>query len=228
MTVMTEPRKRVYASRLRLENAQATRARITAAAHDLMVSRGYADTTMAEVARLAGVAVQTLYTSCPGGKPGLAKMVYDVALAGDSEPIAQRDRPAVRMINEEPEHGRKLGLYAAMVAGILERISPVHRVLRAAAGASPSDTGLQTVLADIERERLAGARAPAEHLRAIDALKPGLTADRAAHQLYALTSIEVFERLTQVCGWTAEAYRDWLTEILTTALLPRQDRPKTE
>ena len=49
-------RKRSGAAR-----ARATRARVVAAAAPLFVTRGYLDTTMAELAGAAGVAVQTLY-----------------------------------------------------------------------------------------------------------------------------------------------------------------------
>lgn len=219
MVVMSEPKKRGYASRLRQENAEATRKRIIAAASELMVGQGYVNTTMAAVAERAGVAVQTLYTSCPGGKPGLAKMVYDTALAGDAQAIPQSDRPGVQAILEEPDVIRKLALYSAMATSIQQRVRSVHRVLHAAAAASALDHGLQAVVSDIERERLTGSRGPAMHLQSLGALRPGLTAERAAEQIYALTSFEVFERLVDVCGWSAGDYEDWLTRLLVSALL---------
>lgn len=215
---MSEPRKRGYASPLRQENAQATRARIVAAATELMVGQGYATTTMAEVAQRSGVAVQTLYTSCPGGKPALAKLVYDTALAGDVQDMPQSSRPGVQAIIQEPDVTRKLAHYAAMASAIHQRVRPVLSVLRAAA-ASSADHGLQAVVADIERERLAGSRGPAMHLQALGALRAGLEADRAAEQIYALTSVEIFDRLIDICGWVAADYEDWLTRMLVAALL---------
>ena len=215
---MSEPKKRSYASRLRRENAEATRKRIIAAAAELMVGQGYAATTMAAVAERAGVAVQTLYTSCPGGKPGLAKMVYDTALAGDTQAVPQSSRPGVQAILDEPDVARKLAHYSAMATSIQQRIRSVHRVLHAAA-ASAQDHGLQAVLSDIERERLTGSRGPAMHLQSLGALRPGLTAERAAEQIYALTSFEVFERLIDVCGWSPDDYEEWLTRLLVSALL---------
>ncbi|MEV0825125.1 TetR/AcrR family transcriptional regulator [Nonomuraea rubra] len=215
---MTEQKKRrPYSSALRQEQAEATRQKIAAAARELMIRKGYADTTMAEVAREAGVAPQTLYTSCPGGKPALAKLVYDLTLAGDARPLPQSDRPEVQAIIDEPDPAHKLARYAAMATGILRRIQPVHRVLRAAAAASPSDAGLQEVLAGIERERLKGSHGPAQHLHA--ALRPGLTPARAAEQIYVLTSTENFEKLTEVCGWTEAEYEEWLAGILAATLL---------
>jgi len=223
MVAMPEPKKRGYASRLRRENAEATRKRIIAAAAELMVGQGYANTTMAAVAERAGVAVPTLYTSCPGGKPGLAKMVYDTALAGDAQPVPQSSRPAVQAIVDEPDVSRKLARYSAMATSIQQRVRSVHRVLHAAA-ASALDPGLQAVLSDIERERLLGSRGPAMHLQSLGALRPGLTAERAAEQIYALTSFEVFERLVDVCGWSTDDYQEWLTGLLVSTLLGDQGR----
>ncbi|WP_049559057.1 TetR/AcrR family transcriptional regulator [Nonomuraea sp. SBT364] len=217
---MTEQRKRRrYSSALRQEHARATRQKIATAAGRLMVAKGYADTTMAEVAREAGVAVQTLYSSCPGGKPSLAKLVYDITLAGDARPLPQSDRPAIQAIVDEPDPVRKLALYAAMATAILRRIKPVHGVLRAAAAASPADAGLQDVLAGIERERLTGSRGPAEHLHALGALRRGLAPGRAAEQIYVLTATENFEKLTEVCGWSEAEYEEWLAAMLAAALL---------
>ncbi|NRQ33815.1 helix-turn-helix transcriptional regulator [Nonomuraea sp. NN258] len=219
---MTDQKKRrPYSSALRQEQARITREKIATAARELMIRKGYADTTMAEVARAAGVAVQTLYTSSPGGKPALAKLVYDVTLAGDARPLPQSDRPEVLAIIDEPDPVRQLAGYAAMATAILRRVQPVHRVLRAAAAASPADAGLQDLLAGIERERLTGSRGPAEHLHALGALRPGLTAARAAAQIYVLTSTENFEKLTEVCGWSAAEYEEWLATTLAASLLGR-------
>ncbi|MFI6180111.1 hypothetical protein ACIA8R_31535 [Nonomuraea sp. NPDC051191] len=158
----------------------------------MRITRIRAVTTIrAEVAREAGVALQTLYPSSPGGKPALAKLVYDITLAGDARPVPRSDRPEVQSILDEPDPARKLARYAAMATAILRRVQPVHRVLRAAAAASPTDAGLQEVLADIERERLKGSQGPAHHLHALGALRPDLTPARAADQIYVLTSTTI-------------------------------------
>ena len=215
---MSEGTRRRYSSPVRRENAEATRLRIVEAARELMLERGYAATTMVDVAARAGVAVQTLYTSCPGGKAGLAKIVYDVTLAGDARPIPQSARREVQLIISEPDPVRKLALFAAMATAICQRVVPVHRVLRAAAAAA-ADGGVQALLDTTERQRLAGSQGPAEDLASVGALRSGLTVERAAGQIYALTSIEVFERLTETCGWTSKEYQDWLALLLVSALL---------
>ncbi|MFC0557247.1 TetR/AcrR family transcriptional regulator [Planotetraspora thailandica] len=218
---MSEQTRRRYQSNLRREHAEATRQRIADAARALMLERGYSATTMADVAQAAGVAVQTLYSACPGGKPGLAKLVYDVTLAGDGRLIPQSARSQVQAIIAEPNPVRKLALFAEMAVGIYERIGPVHRVLRSAAAAG----GLTDLMAGTEQQRRTGSREPAEHLAATGFLRAGLSVDRAADQIYALTSIELFERLTDVCGWSFSECRDWLARTLADALLERAGGP---
>src|SRR5690348_14138195 len=121
---MSDTSRRHYRSELRREQAAATRLRIADAARSLMLRHGYAATTMAEVALVAGVAVPTLYAACPGGKAGLAKLVYDVTLAGDAEITPMAERPAVHAIVAEPEPTRKLALYASMVLVVAQRMTP--------------------------------------------------------------------------------------------------------
>lgn len=216
MVAMSEQARRRYHSDLRRDNAEATRQRIADAARALMLERGYAATTMVDVAQAAGVAVQTLYSSCPGGKAGLAKLVFDVTLAGDGQLIPQRARPQVQAITAEPDPVRKLLLFAEMAVGIYERVGPVHRVLRSAAAAGG---GLTDLMASTEQQRLTGSRGPAEHLAETGFLRTGLSVDQAAHQIYVLTSIELFERLTDMCGWSLAECRDWLARTLADALL---------
>ena len=53
---------RRYDSSARREQARATRRQVLAAATALFLERGYAATTMADVAARAGVVVQTVYS----------------------------------------------------------------------------------------------------------------------------------------------------------------------
>jgi len=60
---MSQGVKRPYHSARRREQADETRRRIIGAAQDLFVTQGYGRTTIAEVAREAGVAVETVYAA---------------------------------------------------------------------------------------------------------------------------------------------------------------------
>src|ERR671928_1326692 len=91
-------RKRGYNSPLRAEQAQRTRAAVLDAAGRCFLDKGYAATTMKDIAAEAGVSVQTVFGQ--GSKAALLLACVDRAVVGDDEevPLRQRDlfvRPIV-------------------------------------------------------------------------------------------------------------------------------------
>lgn len=61
------------------------------AARRLFLEHGYAATTMPAIAAAAGVSVQSVYKAF-GNKAALLKTVFDVAIAGDDEPVPMLQR----------------------------------------------------------------------------------------------------------------------------------------
>src|ERR671913_1999190 len=108
---MSDGRKRSYDSPARRSQAAGTQQRIVAATRELFLSRGYAATTMADVAAAAGVSVQTVY-SAAGGKAGLAKRVWDATVVGDLEAVPMSLRPQAEEMRAEPDPAVALHLYA--------------------------------------------------------------------------------------------------------------------
>ncbi|MCH1867352.1 TetR/AcrR family transcriptional regulator [Nocardioides sp. CFH 31398] len=208
--------KRSYDSPARREAAEATRRRVVDAAREVMLERGYARASVSAIAARAGVAVQTVYAAAPGGKAGLGRLVYDVTLAGDHEPVPQAERPAVLAIVDEPDPVRKLELFAAMAREVNVRIAPVHALLRAAA---VSHDDAQELLDRAEQQRRTGSRGPAAHLAELGLLRPGLTVERAADGFYVLTSATVFADLVERCGWSGDEYERWLADTLVATML---------
>jgi len=215
------PRRRYDNSRRR-EHAAGTQARILDAARTLMLERGYAATTMTDIAAAAGVAVQTVYNAVGGGKATLAKRVWDVTVAGDLDPVPLRARPSIQALFDEPVPPRKLARYATLCRQLYERLGPLARVLRA--GAAAGDSELRHLVDTVERERLDGTTSIAAHLSALGALRPGLTVERAGHRLWALNAAETGDALVLRCGWSLDEYEVWMTEMMIAALLrtPRQ------
>ena len=213
---MTDTVKRTYDSALRREQAAVTQQRVLAAARQLLLERGYAATTMVDIAAAAGVAVQTVY-STGGGKGALAKWVYDVTLAGDTEPVSLADRPDMRALFADPDPRAKVARYARLSRQIYTRLGAIARVLRA--GAAAGDHDLQTLVATTARERLVGTARLANHLAQAGALRPGLTVERAGHRLWALTAPELADGLTLECGWTLDELEAWLDDAMAHALL---------
>jgi AcrR family transcriptional regulator len=93
-------RAAVTASR-RQEQARENRRRILAAASALFREKGYAGTSMPEVAKAAGVAVQTVYKAF-ANKATLLKAVFDVTVAGDDEDVPIAGRDFIAGIRAEP------------------------------------------------------------------------------------------------------------------------------
>ena len=99
---------RRYESAGRQEQARQTRREVLAAAKALFLERGYAATTMADVAAEAGVAVQTVY-SAVGGKAALLKAVFDTTIVGDDERVPVSGRPEIARVTAETD-GRRNGI----------------------------------------------------------------------------------------------------------------------
>src|SRR4051794_33340167 len=124
--------RRRYDASGRQAQARRTRAAVLDAARQLFLTDGYSATTMAAIATQAQVSTQLLYKAF-GSKPGLVKAMFDVAMAGDDEPVRMVERAALVGVREEPDPYAKLRLYGAFVAGTAPRHVPVQLLVRTAA-----------------------------------------------------------------------------------------------
>src|SRR5437660_827440 len=128
---------RQYQSTLRGMQARSTRETVIAAAARLFTERGYAATSIEEIAAAAGVSRATVFTSV-GGKAKLLKTALDVAIVGDDEPVALPDRPRSKAIRAEPDPRKYLALYAELVTEMDGRMAAIHEAARGAAGLDPA------------------------------------------------------------------------------------------
>jgi AcrR family transcriptional regulator len=211
---MNQPTKR-YTSQIRDEQARRTRRAIVAAAHDLFLAQGYAATTIDAIAQAARVSRRTVFNSV-GGKAALLKLAVDWAIVGDDEPIPLADRSAVKAIQAEPDPRKALALWAQMVTEIAVRVAPISEVLTAAADADPDAAQL---LADADRERMAGATAFTRYLASRNGLAPGITPQHAADVCWVHMDPHLYRRLVTQRGWTTSDYTQWLSTSLAATLL---------
>lgn len=207
--------RRPYDARRRQDAARRNRAAILDAFLELLVRDGYQSTTVRAVAERSGVSPETVYKAF-GSKPGLAKALWDVTLAGDDEALTMAQRPALREVWRTRDPHTKLRLYAAFVRGVHERLAFLFALL-SQAGPEAAD-----VLADSEAERLTGVTAFVTHLGDQGALPPGASTAQAADACWALTGPQLFTQLTTGRGWPPATYQDWLAGILTATLLDTQ------
>ena len=215
---MPEPVKtRRYDSPVRREQARQTRAAVVQAAQRRFLADGYASTTLAAVARDAGVSVDTVYAVF-GSKRGLLAAVMDVNIGGDDEPLAVLDRELPQRMRAESDQRRQISLFATGMAGELERMRPLDDVLRSAAAADPDVAAARHEQNDVQRH--AAMATVVGWVRARGQLRSGLDDAGAADVVWTLTSPEVHHMLLTTRGWTRSQYETWLRETLERALLP--------
>ncbi len=191
---------------IRKRDRDATRTRIVDAARDLFVEQGYARTTIADIARAADVAPQTVYWAF-GSKAGLVREIRDAwfASARTSERMGRVlaiDDPAAR-----------LDAYAGFMRHQWETGAAALSIQRDALRVDPDAAADVTAILETR------ARALFEVVRPLGPhLAPGLTVERAHDMLLALSLLEVYLEL-QARGWSGDAYEAWLASALRAQLL---------
>src|SRR5215211_1427456 len=100
-------KRRPYDASRRQEAARRTRARVLEVARERFLADGYAATTLASIATAADVSVETINKAFRN-KAGVLKAMFDVAIAGDDEPVPIAERGFVAAIQAEPDGPAKL------------------------------------------------------------------------------------------------------------------------
>jgi AcrR family transcriptional regulator len=209
----TAQARRPYRSPRREQQAAETRTTVVAAAARLFGERGWAATGMREIARAAGVSVETVYASFRS-KTELLMAAIDVAVVGDVEPVPLDQRPEFAALGSGTREQRARAT-ARLVAGINQRIAGVVLALREGAA---SDTELARRMHEREQRRWINVEQGAA-LIAGRAVTP-----EEADGLWAVLAVEVYQLLTELRGWTVRQYEDWLTGVIE-RLLPGPDQP---
>ena len=212
---MREPVKtRPYTSDVRAEQAARTRRRVLSAARALFASKGFAGTTVGEVARRAKVSVDTVYASV-GRKPDLLLAVLDMALGGGDEPVTADQRDYVKAIRAAPTAELKIEAYAEGLRTVMPRTAPLLTALREGALGDP---GCAQVRTGLEERRAANMRLFASDLRATGRVRSDLSDEEVADIVWTTNSVEYYS-LLRARGWSADRYADHLRDLWTRVLL---------
>jgi AcrR family transcriptional regulator len=209
-----KPRRR-YQSAVRAESARRTQQAIVATATDLFVERGYAATSLADIATAAGVARPTVFATF-GSKAGLLRQVLDQALAGDDAPVAVADRPWFRPVWEATTPAAVLDAYAEVCLVIARRAAQLFETVRRATDDAPEAAELWNTL---QNNRRAGATMVVKQVQKLGALAPGLDTRAATDILWIFNDPGHYSALVSQCGWTEHAFRRWLAGTMRGALL---------
>ena len=214
--VNPERPRRTYRSPVRAEGARRTRQAVIAAASKLFVERGYAATSLADVAASAGVARPTVFAAF-GSKPALLSQVLDEALAGDDEPVPVAQRPWFRPVWEATSPAAVLDAYAKVCLLIAQRAARLFETVHRAADEAPDVAELWRTL---QENRRAGARMVIEHAREMGGPAGKLSGEPAVDVLWLYNDPELYAALVLDRGWKEPAFLDWLSASMRSALLP--------
>ncbi len=208
--------KRPYDGSRRQQQSRELRVAIVDTARDLFVARGYAATTLVEVAVAAGVSTQLIYAAF-GGKRGLLSTVLDWTIVGDDEPVAMQDRPTIQAVRDEPTAAGKCARFARHQRFVAARLAPTLQMLRSAADA---DRDARAVLDKVEKQRRFGMGLFVADLRGVGEMREGLTDDAAADAVWALAPDVFWTALVTRCGWSPDDFEEWMAGQLAAAVLP--------
>jgi AcrR family transcriptional regulator len=201
-------------SATRAERARQTRERVIEAATRLFVQKGYATTTMREIAAAARVSIPTVELLF-GIKAQLMHVVIDVAIAGDDEPVPVLSRPWAI----EAQSAQNLRDFLSAVAQVIgEAQTRSAGVMLAAYEAARSDPDIQILIADRESQRQGTASWIVDGVTARSPLRPGLDRADAIDTVWMLMDPVVFSRLTRHRGWSLDRYASWFADIVTRLL----------
>jgi AcrR family transcriptional regulator len=201
---------------------------VVSAATQLFVERGYEGTSLADVARSAGVARPTVVAAF-GSKPALLSRVLDEALAGDDEPVPVRDRPWFRPVWDAETAQDALRAYAGVCLLIAGRAAHVVEALRRASDSGPEVAALWTSWL---RGRRAGAAMVVERDVVTAALRPPLNPKTGGDVLWTLNDPGLYLGLVEEQGWAVNDFEEWLATAMQDLLLrppskPEQRRPRS-
>jgi AcrR family transcriptional regulator len=212
--VAEDVKRRPYASVLRTQQAAATRTAVLASARRLFTTKGYAATSVSEVAADAGVSLDTVYASV-GRKPRLLLAVIDMILGSSEQPISAEDRDYVKAVRAAPTARQKIATYTQALGRFMPRVAPLFGALREAAVTDPECTRLSQELAS---RRAVNMALFATELRATGELRGDLSDDQVADLIWTTNAPEFFE-LVAARGRTPGEYADLLADLWTRTLL---------
>ena len=190
---------------LRAARRTDTEVRIIEAATELFVERGYVATTLADVAKRAGVGARTVYVRF-ATKAALLQRCLDVAIAGDHHRVAVPDRDWFHKAMNAPTAEERIARMAGINRQLMGRTGSLLQVAQQAEAIEPEIA-----------ERAQAARAMTHQAiggffrkLAADGLMPERNVDWVAETGAVLGQAETYLLLTKTTGWSIEAYESWL------------------
>lgn len=215
---MNSYKNRKYVSPSREQQALATKNRMLDAAEALLIEKGFAGMTVADVARKAEVSQQTVYAVF-NSKAGIITAAIEDRVMRDD-----RYADTIKQLHATDNPALILRSMAKLIRNIYEGNAPTFTAVYGARFVSPQLAELESELGEL---RLAKQKPILDNLVAGGRLLPGLSEKEAQDILWACTAREVYYLLVVRRGWTPERYEKYLADTLIISLLSPEACPKT-
>ncbi len=206
----------------RARQAAQTRCDILTAARQLFAVRGYAATSLAEIAAAAGTSIQTIYDSI-GGKATLVAALNDlIDEEGGVAPLAGR-------IATETDPRQLLDIAVSITHNICGRCGDI---VGAVYGAAHIEAVLAEVRDESRRRHREGIFRLTGRIAGLGGLRPDLDVARAADVIAVLTDPQVVRTFVVDYDWSWDTWHAWALDTLTAIVLadpaapPRDRRTK--
>jgi AcrR family transcriptional regulator len=189
-------------------SSEGTKARVLDAAGKLIMKRGDASVTMAQIAKAAHISRQALYLHFADRGELMVALVRHM---DEKRGLAQE----LQKITGAPSGAAAIAEMVALQA----RLNPsIWAAARAVDAVRRTDAAAERSWQDRLSHRLQGCRRVVARLEAEDNLREGLDPETAADLLWELTSLRVWEGLVLERRWPPERYQKHVAEILLEAL----------
>jgi AcrR family transcriptional regulator len=212
-----ETRTRTYRSELRQQQAAQTRRRIIEAAIEVFSRNGYQAATFAQIAKRAGVSIETVQKNGP--KTAILWAAVEVASFGvegrDVDLFATGYGTALLAV-PDPDG------FAAFIGDTMLAINePTAGVWTAVTAAAQAESELRDHLA----ERLAEIRRQVDNVLRIVAqrgwLRTDVPVDDLVEAFCVITSVESYVRFVRLDGRSPEQYKEFLARTIRDTVLLR-------
>lgn len=207
-------RVKSYNSPLREQQAKLTRERILQAARELFRDRGYGATTLADIARQAGVAEPTVRATFKT-KPNLVEHLLRLAIRGSDDELQLQQREAFQNMLAATDKDTLLDRLADLAESVHRRSWDVLEIVRGAAGSDPAIAELHD---QRRRARYANQKTVAKRLQQLGALADETSVETAADLLWLYTAPETYQMLVIERRWSATRYRAWFRAAISSIL----------
>ena len=207
---------RTYRSELRQQQAQATRTRVLEAAAELFAADGYARTTLAKIAKTAGVSAETVQGQGPKAALLIAAVEHLAVGRAGEENILNLD--FARTLLALDDRDEAMDFLADYQTGVHERTAALALAIIGGAGA---DSELQRYWHDLTRGVTLQVSRVVAALRDKGWVRDDIPFEEVAETTAALCSVEVFVRVTRHDGWSVDAYRRWCRRMLAETVFER-------